>query len=178
MCWAHLKRDFTKLSEKENKIIARIGKNLLEGESALFKSWHEFKSEKISRDELLLQTKPIRQRIGELLEQGSYTDPILKAVRFCKNLLGNFNALWIFLETENVEPTNNHAERNLRPSVIWRKKYFCTRSDYGTEYIARSASINTTCKLQGKSSFTFLCELMKNYFEGKNTSAHSLMTLS
>lgn len=178
MCWAHLKRDFTKLSEKENKIIARIGKNLLEGESALFKSWHEFKSEKISRDELLLQTKPIRQRIGELLEQGSYTDPILKAVRFCKNLLGNFNALWTFLETENVEPTNNHAERNLRPSVIWRKKYFCTRSDYGTEYIARSASINTTCKLQGKSSFTFLCELMKNYFEGKNTSAHSLMTLS
>lgn len=175
LCWAHLKRDFTKLSEKENKIIARIGKNLLESESALFKIWHEFKSEKISRDELLRQTKPIRQHIGELLEQGSYTDPILKAARFCKNLLQNFNALWTFLDTDNVEPTNNHAERSLRPSVIWRKKYFCTRSDYGTEYVARSASINMTCRLQKKSSFEFLSILMKNYFSNLNTSVYSLM---
>ncbi|MCX7120727.1 MAG: IS66 family transposase [Gammaproteobacteria bacterium] len=176
MCWAHLKRDFTKLSEKENKIVARIGKNLLQSESAFFKIWHEFKSEKISRDELLRQTKPIRQRIGELLEQGSYTDPILKAARFCKNLLQNFNALWTFLETEDVEPTNNHAERSLRPSVIWRKKYFCTRSNYGTEYVARSASINMTCRLQQKSSFKFLCNLLQDYFSGMNTSALSLMT--
>ena len=176
MCWAHLKRDFTKLSEKENKIISKIGKNLLESESTLFRIWHDFKSEKISRDELLRQTKPIRQKIGELLEQGSYTDPVLKASRFCKNLMGNYSALWTFLEVENVEPTNNHAERSLRPSVIWRKKYFCTRSDYGTEYVARSASVNVTCRLQGTSSFKFLCALMQNYFEGKNTSVLALMT--
>lgn len=175
ICWAHLKRDFTKLSEKDNKIIARIGKKLLDCESGLFKIWHEFKSEKINRDELLRQAKPIQQRVGELLEQGSYTDPALKAVRFCKNLLENFNALWTFLEIDNVEPTNNHAERNLRPSVIWRKKYFCTRSDYGTEYVARSASINMTCKLQKKSTFNFLCRLMQNHFSGISTSALALM---
>jgi transposase len=175
ICWAHLKRDFTKLSEKDNKIIARIGKHLLECESILFKIWHEFKSEKITRDELLAQTKPVRHRIGELLEQGSYTDPVLRVVRFCKNLLENFNALWTFLEVDGVEPTNNHAERSLRPSVIWRKKYFCTRSDYGTEYVARSASINATCKLQKKSSFNFLCMLLQNHFSGITTAARSLM---
>lgn len=175
ICWAHLKRDFTKLSEKDNKILARIGKNLLECESNLFKVWYEFKSEDITRDELLWQTKPIRQRVGELLEQGSYTDPALKAVRFCKNLLENFNALWTFLEIDNVEPTNNHAERSLRPSVIWRKKYFFTRSDYGTDYVARSASINMTCKLQKKSSFNFLCGLLQNHFSGISTSALALM---
>lgn len=176
VCWAHLKRDFTKLSEKDNKIIARIGKNLLTCESDLFKIWHEFKSEKITHDELLQQTMPIRQRIGELLEQGSYTDPLLKAARFCKNLLENFNALWTFLEIGNIEPTNNHAERSLRPSVIWRKKYFCTRSDYGTEYVARSASLNVTCKLQKKSYFGFLCNLLQNHFSGISTSAASLIT--
>jgi transposase len=176
VCWAHLKRDFTKLSEKDNKIIARIGKKLLECESNIFKIWHEFKAEKITRDGLLRQAKPLRQRVGELLEQGSYTDPALKAVRFCKNLLENFNALWTFLETDNVEPTNNHAERSLRPSVIWRKKYFCTRSDYGTEYVARSASINMTCKLRKKSAFNFLCELLQNHFSGISTSALTLIT--
>jgi transposase len=109
------------------------------------------------------------------LEQGSYTDPVLKARRFCKNLLENYSALWTFLEVENIEPTNNHAERSLRPLVIWRKKYFCTRSDYGSEFVARSASIITTCKLNGKSSFAFLTTLVGNYFAEKQTSVRILM---
>lgn len=175
ICWAHLKRDFTKLSEKDDKIIARLGKGLLACESDLFKIWHEFRAEKILRHELLSGTKFIRKQVGELLEQGSYTDPKLRAARFCKNLLDNFDALWTFLECNDVEPTNNHAERSLRPLVIWRKKYFFTRSDYGTEYVARSASLNVTCKLQKKSSFNFLCTLLKNYFSGISTSALSLI---
>ena len=175
MCWAHLKRDFTKLSEKKDGIISRIGKKLLFYECSLFKIWHEFKVGKITRQELLYRAKPIRQHIGELLEQGSYTDPKLKAKSFCKNLLENFDALWTFLEIENVEPTNNHAECYLRPYVIWRKKYFCTRSDYGTEYVARTASINMTCRLQNKSSFNFFCTMVQNYFSKINTSAASLI---
>jgi len=176
LCWAHLKRDFTKLAETDDKMIARLGKTLLDCESALFQRWHEFTSARISRDELGRQAKAIRQRVGELLEQGSYTDPTLRAARFCKNLLANFNALWTFLEHDGVEPTNNHAERCLRPSVIWRKKYFCTRSDYGTEYVARSASIQVTCKLQKKSSFNFLCTLLQNHFSGMGTSTFSMIT--
>lgn len=176
LCWAHIKRDFTKLSEKADKVIARIGRELLEQEALLFKIWHEFKSGIILRDELLKRTNPIRRAVGELLEQGSYTDPKLKAARFCKNILKDFNALWTFLEVEGVEPTNNHAERALRPCVIWRKKYFCTRSDYGTEYVARSASIQTTCKLQGKSSFEFLCQRMWDYFSGQPSPSLSFVT--
>ncbi|CAN5336693.1 hypothetical protein BH10PSE19_BH10PSE19_12740 [soil metagenome] len=171
ICWAHLKRDFTKLSEKSDKTIARIGKHLLICESALFKIWHEFKSKRLSRDELVGQAVPIQRRVGELLEQGSYTDPLLRVVRFCKNLLEKFNALWTFLDYEGIEPTNNPAERSLRPFVIWRKKYFCTRSDYGTGYVARSASIKATCRLQKKSSFNFMTTLLHNHFAKINTSA-------
>jgi transposase len=176
VCWAHLKRDFTKLSEKKDKIIARIGKNLLECESNLFEIWHQFKCGFITRGELQEEAEPIRQRVYYLLEQGSYTDPALKAVGFCKNLLGYFDALWTFLEIEGVEPTNNHAERCLRPFVIWRKKYFCTRSDYGSDFVARIASIITTCKLNGKSSFEFLATLLDDYFSGKQTPAQLLLT--
>ena len=175
VCWAHLKRDFTKLSEKDGKILARTGKELLKNESRLFHFWHEFRAGKITREELLRETRPVRTAVGELLEQGSYTDPALRAARFCKNLLKNFNALWTFLEQESIEPTNNHAERSLRPSVIWRKKYFCTRSDYGTEYVARSASVNMTCRLQRKSPFKFLCTLLQHCFSGTDTPAPSLL---
>jgi transposase len=82
ICWAHLKRDFTRLSEKEEKLIAKIGKQLLECEFDLFKLWNEFKTERISWDELSRQTEPIRKRTGELLEQGSYTRSLLKSGGF------------------------------------------------------------------------------------------------
>lgn len=167
VCWSHLKRDFTKLSEKDNAIIARIGQHLLVCESDLFKLWHAFKQSRITRDELIRQSKPLRQRVGELLEQGSYTDPVLRVVRFCKNLLERFNALWTFIYTENVEPTNNHAERCLRPSVTWRKKYFGTRSEYGSEFVSRTASIQMTCRLQSKNAFQFLSQTLKDYFAHK-----------
>lgn len=176
ICWAHLKRDFTKLSEKENKVVARIGKNLLKNQSELFELWHQYKAGKQSRYWLQQKTEPIRRRIGELLEQGSYTDPSLRTARFCKNLLKDFNALWTFLGTEDVEPTNNHAERSLRPLVIWRKNYFCTRSDYGSEFVARSASINVTCKLQEKNIFEYTCQMMQNHFSGKPAPSLIFMT--
>lgn len=51
LCWAHLKRDFIKLSEKDDKIIARLGESLLACEANLFKVWHAYKSEEITRDE-------------------------------------------------------------------------------------------------------------------------------
>lgn len=167
ICWAHLKRDFRRISEKENKLCARIGKHLLLCEAELFEIWHAFKQSQITRDELLRQSEPIRRRLGELLEQGSYTDPSLKIARFCKNLLKHFNALWVFLSTEHVEPTNNHAERCLRPAVTWRKKYFGTRSDDGSEFVARSISVKMTCQLQGKNAFEFLCQTLQCFFEKK-----------
>jgi len=173
ICWAHLKRDFTRLSEKDDKLCARIGKNLLECEAKLFKVWHEFKVAKITRDELIRQSVPIRQYVGELLEQGSYTDPSLKIARFCKNLLEHFNALWTFLSIDQVEPTNNHAERCLRPAVTWRKKYFGTRSDYGSEFVARTASIKMTCQLQSRNTFQFLSQALQSYFS--KTTAPSLL---
>jgi transposase len=167
VCWAHLKRDFTKLSEKKDGVVSRIGANLLQCQTDLFEQWHHYKQGHMHRDELIRKTASIRRRVGEYLEQGTYTDPQLKIVRFCKNLLDSFTALWTFLFNEAVEPTNNHAERCLRQAVIWRKKYFGTRSDYGSEFVARTMSLITTCKLQSKSSFEALTQIVDSYFSAK-----------
>jgi transposase len=83
LCWAHMKRDFTKVSEKKDKLCARIGQKLLLCKKKLFENWHAFKASRITRDELLRQTEPIRRQVGELLKQGSYTDPSFKVSRFC-----------------------------------------------------------------------------------------------
>jgi hypothetical protein len=49
-------------------------------------------------------------------------------------------------------PTNNHAERALRPLVIFRKVCFGTRSANGSENVAVFASIVETAKIRGCSA--------------------------
>jgi transposase len=164
VCWAHLKRDFARLSEKRDKIISRIGKSLLKQTNELFNKWHLFKNNKISREILMKECLTIRKQVGELLEQASYTDPKLKAARFAKNLLTRFDSPWVFLENEGVEPTNNHAERCLRKNVIWRKKYFGTQSEMGNLFVSRTASIIMTCRLQIKNASEYLASVIKCHF--------------
>ncbi|KYC38613.1 hypothetical protein WA1_36135 [Scytonema hofmannii PCC 7110] len=40
-----------------------------------------------------------------------------KTVRTCRQLLKVEKAMWLFVTTEGVEPTNNAAERAIRPAV-------------------------------------------------------------
>lgn len=46
-------------------------------------------------------------------------------------------------------PTNNHAERSLRPMVIFRKVCLCTRSPTGSDNIAIFGSLTQTAALHG-----------------------------
>ena len=50
--------------------------------------------------------------------------PLAHTVRTCQQLLKVEPALWTFVTTVGVEPTNNAAERALRPAVLWRKNSF------------------------------------------------------
>lgn len=51
-----------------------------------------------------------------------------------------------FLETEGVEPTNNRAERILRPAVIARKVSHCSKNESGAHAFAAFASVVQTIR--------------------------------
>ena len=38
------------------------------------------------------------------------------------HFFGMLESLWVFLDFEGIEPTNNRAERALRMGVLWRKR--------------------------------------------------------
>ena len=52
-----------------------------------------------------------------------------KAAGLCRDLSKWSPALWTFARVEGVEPTNNGAERALRPAVLWRKGSFGSDSE-------------------------------------------------
>ena len=68
-------------------------------------------------------------------------------------------------------PTNNHAERALRPLVIFRKVCLGTRSANGSENVAIFASIAETAKLRGCETL----EIFEALLTGPPETAHEIL---
>ena len=61
---------------------------------------------------------------------------------------------------DDVEPTNNAAERGLRAAVIYRKLSFGSRSQGGERTIERLLSVDQTCRLQRRSLYDYLTDAL------------------
>ena len=163
ICWAHLERDFRKISERAGSS-SMIGTDLLVQANNLFHFWHLFKDAHINRETLKKKTKPIRIFIEGLLRQGKRSKN-KKTSGTCRIILSYGPALWRFLETDGIEPTNNLAERLIRTIAIWRKTSFGTQSKSGSLYMERIMTVVATCKLQGRNTLDYLTCAVKSYIE-------------
>jgi hypothetical protein len=67
---------------------------------------------------------------------------------------------WTFAEVPDVEPTNNAAERGLRAAVIHRKLSLGSRSQGGERTIQRLLSVDQTCRLQHRSLYGYLSDVL------------------
>jgi len=84
-----------------------------------------------------------------------------KAETFRKRLLGpEQKHLFTCFRRPNVPPTNNQAERSLRPVVIMRKVVQGTRSVHGLENHSVLRSLFETARRQGKKPHQFFLDLL------------------
>jgi transposase len=77
-----------------------------------------------------------------------------------------WEGMWVFVEREDVEPTNNAAERALRPAVLWRKGCFGTRSEAGSRFVERMLTVSATCAQHDRHLLTFLTEAIDAQWRG------------
>lgn len=156
-CWAHLDRDFTKISERDG-INKFIGEELLKQSEAMFVIWHQFRDGEISRRELQRRIETeVKPSVETLLKFGAIDSGVTKKTQAtCLDLLNRFASLWVFVYQEGVEPTNNLAERGLRPGVIWRKLSFGTRSSGGERFVERILTIVMTCQQRAQNGLAYL----------------------
>jgi transposase len=85
--------------------------------------------------------------------------PQVEALKLRDRYLKHRRHLFVFLYRTDVEPTNNVAERALRPAVIHRKVTGGFRSQWGAEAYAALASVIDTAKLHGLSPFQAIQQL-------------------
>jgi hypothetical protein len=164
VCWAHLKRDFTRIAERRG-VSQAIGEGLLNQEKALFELWYQVRDGTLSRTDFAELVKPIQTALKDWLVEGaSYSvgpkekTPLAKTVRTCQHLLGVEPALWTFVTVAGVEPTNNIAERSLRPGVIWKHISFGSESQAGSEFVARMLTTVTSLTMQQRDVLDFLTQ--------------------
>ncbi len=79
-----------------------------------------------------------------------YVAPTAEAARLQQRYRSHRDSLYVFLHRDDVEPTNNSSERDLRPSVIHRKVIGGFRSAWGAEASAIRSTILATARKQGQ----------------------------
>jgi transposase len=151
LCWAHLLRDFRRISQRAG-LPGVLGRSLLRMAELVFHYHHR----QVDCDGY----RPLQARMQRVLRRAAEQSRCSRTANTCANLLKLWQALWHFTRDPTVPPTNNLAERALRGVVVRRKISYVTRSGRGMRFVERAYGAVHTCRQQGKSVFDFFCNTL------------------
>ncbi len=165
VCWAHLKRDFQGWVDSGG-VGAFWGQALLEQTRQMFELYHCMKEAAVQRAAFEQGMEVIRSEVSFLL-YGASVCPDLTVAGQAKAMLEVEPALWTFVSHEEVEPTNNRAERALRHAVLWRKSSGGTQSERGSLFVGRILTVIATLRQQGHDVLEYLISAMRAHLLGQ-----------
>ncbi|MFC1611798.1 IS66 family transposase, partial [Myxococcota bacterium] len=154
ICWSHLLRMFIAFSQRDGPAGA-LGRELVEYAELVFIYWRQHRSGGLSRESYMRRIEAVREGMKPCLRRAVQAK-ISTMSGSCANMLKHWEAMWTFVHTPGVEPTNNHAERELRRLVIWRKRCFGTQSNRGDRFVERMLTVTHTARKQGHRALAFL----------------------
>jgi len=155
-CMAHLVREVKYLTTLPEKTDKDFGMKLLAYMRRVFKLWHQRDS--ISQEQWDRRTYRFKVSLQEFLFSQKF-EKGTDANRIQRRLIKHWAAIFRFLEDPILyEPTNNHAERTLRPLVRLRRISQGSRGKAGSDWTQRAASVLATCKMKKISTWKFFLQ--------------------
>ncbi|MGV1015460.1 MAG: IS66 family transposase, partial [Methyloceanibacter sp.] len=164
-CWAHLVRPFKGFADYGAQA-RRIGNELLAGCKTLFDQWHRVRDGTLPRAGFEQTLWPVRGEMLDRLREGSRGDAAKVAGR-CREILKLQGALFTFVRVAGVEPTNNVAQRAIRPAVLWRKGSYGTDSEQGSRFVERILTVVTTLRLQRRNVLDYVTSACQAHRHGQ-----------
>ena len=164
-CWSHLVRDLQRIADGKEAGSAFASK-MLRGVRAMFSHWWSLKAGRCSRNGLQSATAVFRASFKSFCTSGSKQTEDDKWRKLGKDLLKKWPHVFRFLDEEGIEPTNNYAERMIRPAVLWRRTSQGTRTPQGSRAAATILTLVQTCRLQSRSAVTFLEDVVRAAWTG------------
>ena len=164
VCWSHLSRNLAALADYGHPDSA-WARAMLDEVDKVFAHWYDYRNKVVDRAGLQAALIPVQRALREGLEHGQQIG-WHRISGFSRELLLLWEGLWVFVTTDGVEPTNNAAERALRPAVLWRKGCFGTRSTAGSRFVERMLTVSATCAQHDRHLLTFLTEAIDAHWRG------------
>ena len=121
----------------------------------MFTWWHRVREGTLTRPTFRSYMSPLRREVERLLAAGSHCG-VPKTAGTCRDIRKRREALWTFVQVAGVEPTNNAAERSIRPGVLWRKGSVGTQSEAGSRFVESMMTVVSTLKQQQRNVFAYL----------------------
>jgi transposase len=174
VCWAHLLRAFEAMRGRGGPS-KDLGDALLAQAHQMFTWWHRVRDGTLKRSSFRSAMTPVRREVERLLEAGSRCG-VPKTAGTCQDIWQRREALWTFVQVEGVEPTNNTAERSIRPGVLWRKGSFGTQSAEGSRFVESMMTVVATLKHQKRNVLEYLTAACEAALRGE--AAPSLLPAS
>jgi transposase len=147
-------RDFRAVQERGG-VDAAVGRWVLEVLGSILEPWQRYRRGELAREAFLATVTRRQEELRTPLrwgaEHGSRPTQAL-----CHDLLARWSCLWTWLDVEDGEPTNNAAERALRPAVLWRKSSFGHPSETGEQFVERMLTVVGTLRLQHRNLWDYL----------------------
>lgn len=149
-CLSHVLKNIStveKSKEGPAKVFGRrLQKILREG----IQLWHEHREGKIDDDAYRQKGLKLEKAMEEQLKDRALTDPDNQRLLDGLGRQMDRGRLTLFLKHPEIEPTNNVAERGLRPAVIARKVSHCSKNEKGAQAYAVMKTILGTLKKRTK----------------------------
>jgi len=158
VCWAHLRRNLQGLVDAGGAGAALGTWGVHEAER-VFHLWHQHQRGALTRTQLRRALVPVRMRLGRLLGRALHCGE-RRPRALARDVLRLWDGLWTFARCDEVEPTNNRAERALRAPVIWRKTSFGSGSGTGLRAVERLLTVGETCRQQGRNILHYLADAL------------------
>jgi len=134
-----------------------VGRWVLEVFGQMLEPWHRYQAGGLEREAFLAEIAARREELRTPLRWGEEHGST-KTRALCRDLRERWPSLWTWLDVEGGEPTNNAAERALRPAVLWRKSSFGHQSETGEQFVERMLTAVTTLRLQSRNLWRYLVE--------------------
>jgi transposase len=144
--WAHLRREWVAFTERGGTA-GQAGQALHAETRAIFALWYRVRDGTLSRARFQAAMRPHRRRVEAWLRRKAACRHA-KTVATCREILALAPALWTFVDVPGVEPTNNAADRPLRPAVLWRRKSLGPHSAAVSRFAGRMLTVAATLKAQ------------------------------
>jgi transposase len=151
-CWAHLLRESKDLAEKFEEAIP-LHKALKELYESLTKALENDPPPEVRMDLWNLAREALKHWMGK-----EYFSE--KVQKFIGKINNGFEYWFTFIINSGVEPTNNRAERALRPQVVLRKILGTLRNDKGTSIHERIMTTLATWGQKGLESMQMLTAML------------------